>query len=187
MGALNGNAAYWGAIGDPRYATGVNPDENLDDLRIWQQATGFDLVGRVLDIGCGTGRLARACEDYVGVDITPSFVDYCVAKGLDARLISGADDLPDERFDTITMLSVLTHIATDERHAYLDAIAARLDGECLIDILPGDQDQGNVQAWYVPPAVFEAELAERGFRIISVFDWTAGGRVLHRYYRIARG
>ena len=176
------DATYWAALGDPWRATGAAGWEDLGDVRQWLAGTGFTLDGRVLDIGCGTGRLSALCTDYTGVDITPPFVEYARSQGLNASVISGPGDLPGGLFDRVCLLSVFTHIPRDERVAYLASIRPRLTGEALIDILPGP-DGGGVGAMYSDPDTFESDLAAAGFSIISSFDWDARS-AHHRYYRI---
>lgn len=89
----------------------------------------------LLDVGCGSGRLAHALRNeerisYFGVDVVPDLLDY--AREMSAR--------PDWRFETVTSLqlpcpdawadvvvfmSVLTHLKPSECRAYL-AEAARV-------------------------------------------------------------
>jgi SAM-dependent methyltransferase len=66
--------------------------------------------GRVLDIGCGAGRvclhLQERGQDVVGIDISPGAVEVCRRRGVrDARLVS-IDDVDESlgAFDTIVML-----------------------------------------------------------------------------------
>src|SRR5688572_26039297 len=47
------------------------------------------LSGRVLDIGCGTGRWQRYCSAYIGFDINPSAVEFCHRRGVAAHVIRG--------------------------------------------------------------------------------------------------
>lgn len=178
---VNPNATHW-EHKDPWGGTGGRRDNA--DFHAWSDGTGFILTGRVLDIGCGTGRFAALCNDWIGVDITPSYVAYARAQGLDARLTVTPDDMPDGPFDRIIMASVLTHMGHADRLAYLPEIRRRLDGEALLDILPGAHDAGNVGAWYCDPATFAADLRTAGFTVIATLDWTAHDRHLHRYYRV---
>jgi cyclopropane fatty-acyl-phospholipid synthase-like methyltransferase len=66
--------------------------------------------GRVLDIGCGAGRvclhLQERGHEVVGVDLSPGAVEVCRRRGVrDVRLV-GVDDVDESlgRFDTIVML-----------------------------------------------------------------------------------
>src|SRR4051794_40230296 len=73
--ALSADAANY--LEEPR-----GPDRKAIDV----------LKGRVLDVGCGGGRIAlhlqkHGCE-VVGIDISPLAVDVCTRRGVkDARLI----------------------------------------------------------------------------------------------------
>jgi SAM-dependent methyltransferase len=66
--------------------------------------------GRVLDVGCGAGRvclhLQERGQDVVGIDISPGAIEVCRRRGVrDARLVS-IDDVDESlgAFDTIVML-----------------------------------------------------------------------------------
>lgn len=100
-----------------------------------------DLTGvrRVLDVGCGPGTNAPqfAGSDYVGVDISPEYVDY-------ARRAHGgrfevadvrSDPLPDGRFDFILVNSLLHHIATPDARRFLVTLSGRLDEDGHVHIL----------------------------------------------------
>ena len=75
------------------------------DLEALQRATG-----RVLDIGCGPGRIAlhfqKQGHDVVGVDVSPLAIEVCRRRGVaDARLLSiDQIDRTLGEFDTIVMM-----------------------------------------------------------------------------------
>lgn len=178
---VNPNARHWDGQ-EPWGSTGGRRDNS--DFAAWSEGTGFVLKGRVLDIGCGTGRMASLCDDYTGVDITPSFVAYCQQQGLNVHLIESPTDLPVGPFDRILMASVMTHMPHAERLAYLPEIRSRLDGEALIDILPGIHDAGNVGGWYCDPKTFRADVKAAGFRVVKTLRWTAHDAHEHLYFRV---
>lgn len=64
---------------------------------------------RILDVGCGTGTLlAKAPERFVGVDLNPENVDFCLSRGLTAQLGDAAVlQFPDESFDAATCSHVM--------------------------------------------------------------------------------
>ena len=68
---------------------------------------------RLLDIGCGTGWLARHFGDYTGVDGSPSAVEQAARHGRDVRLADVADPLPfpDASFDAVVLKDLLEHVA----------------------------------------------------------------------------
>jgi 2-polyprenyl-3-methyl-5-hydroxy-6-metoxy-1,4-benzoquinol methylase len=79
--------------------------------------------GRILDIGCGTGKMLRALSNAgftrcQGVDIAKEAVAICRKKGLNVKLIDSIVSLAVEkktnRFDLILMSHVLEHIAREE-------------------------------------------------------------------------
>lgn len=65
--------------------------------------------GRVLDIGCGIGRVALHLQNLgfsvVGIDIAPGAIEGCKKSGLKEAYIMSADKLefPDAEFDTIIL------------------------------------------------------------------------------------
>jgi len=127
--------------------------ESLDDYHFtsgWMTAALQLLVGlragqRLLDIGCGSGRLARGLQGwfgtgYVGVDIMPELIDYCrkAYPELTFELLDLESDLynpgsshrpdtvrldhPDASFDCVTLFSVLTHVTTEVTRSYFREI-----------------------------------------------------------------
>lgn len=137
----------------------------------------------VLDVGCGTGRLARLCEGYHGVDITPAAVEYCTNRSISASLMEGPSDLPSGPFQWITCISVFTHINQGDRLAFLMRFA-QLAPNVLVDIIPGDGG-GNVELWTATPASFESDAVRAGFTIAGVYTH-AWDMNTHQYYRLRR-
>jgi len=178
---------------------------------ILELANVFELdfpLPNVLDVGCGTGRLARFCAGYLGVDIAPSAIGWCKAHGITAEVIDGPFDLPQtfhdlERcsdcqrldfvqqmaqsrppFEWVVCLSVFTHVDRDERCAYLAAFAARAP-HLLVDIIPGD-GSGNVALWTAQPAEFERDLVDAGFDVQGTYERLCPSGPTHRYYLARR-
>lgn len=180
---MNPYASYW-QTGQVPHQTGAEGLEDLRDFDEWCAGTGFSLTGRVLDIGCGTGRLSQRCTDYIGVDVAGSQVDYARrVYHANAQITETPDDLPEGPFDRVCVLSVFTHIAREDRQAYLAAIRQRLDGEALIDILPGTEG-GGIGAWYADLDGFRDDLADASLQIVSEFEWIAKDQTHHRYFRL---
>lgn len=69
------------------------------------------LKGHTLDIGCGIGDMLLYRKNTIGVDINPHTVEFCNARGADARLMTGSTlpFLPNE-FSSVLMDNVLEHI-----------------------------------------------------------------------------
>lgn len=181
------HTGYWNrGVRNVPDMTGAKHLLDARDLRRVLTALGVDvpLQGRVLDVGCGTGRLAQLCAgEYVGVDIAPDAVDYCKNLGLDATVISG----PTFWFpavDLIACISVFTHMAREERRAYLETFA-EIAPRAVVDIIPGD-GSGDVARWTADPALFVLDVVAAGFSVSRVTDaqWDV---TTHRYYLIERG
>lgn len=173
---------YWQDLaerdGVPR-AIGLRSADELDDLHVHLRH-GWSFSGRLLDVGCGIGRVSSLASDYVGVDIAPAMVAHCQERGLDARLIDGPGDLPQGPFDRTVMLSVMTHMGRAARQEYLAALRPRT-GALLVDILPGTETDGIAIA-YADPESFEDDLAAVGFTVVATWDISAKDGAPHRYY-----
>jgi SAM-dependent methyltransferase len=142
--------------------------------------------GSVLDIGCGSGRMAAHCAGaYVGLDISPDCVEYCRRSGLEAHLI-GQDDIAairTGRFDWLFCFSVFTHMGREERLLYLRELP-RLGSQLVADIIPGT-GAGDVALWTADEAEFRRDAETQGWDILAstdrqppTGDWT------HRYFRM---
>lgn len=198
---MNPNADYWNqGINNVPAMTGAATLMDGADIKEHAERLGFSLpLGLVLDVGCGTGRLAPFCLKYEGVDIAADAVAYAQAQGVHAHLISGPVDLPHAQkygvdpgcelvYSWVLCLSVFTHIDRAERLAYLQAFADRVDvedGRLLVDIIPGSGD-GDVALWSADPAQFEADLAAAGWHVVATYDRVCPSGPTHRYYRCAR-
>ena len=90
---------------------------------------GLEKNHYVIDVGCGSGRLAKPLSEYLtgkylGIDVVPQLIDY-------ARKLVGRPDwrfepaqgltIPeaDEKADMICFFSVLTHLLHEESFVYL--------------------------------------------------------------------
>jgi SAM-dependent methyltransferase len=75
-------------------------------------------AGRVLDVGCGTGRFLNSLPpgyERVGVDVSDAMLDRAREKGIEVALASGGE-LPfeDDSFDLVTTFAVLHHLIDRE-------------------------------------------------------------------------
>lgn len=186
---MHPSAAYWDkGIRNVPDMTGARLVLDGRDMREVMTRLGIDIpVGSLLDYGCGTGRLAQLAQSYMGLDIAPSAIDYCLSKGLSARLIEGPGDIPALTYDLIACISVCTHIDADERAQLLWAFGERCR-HLLVDIIPGDGG-GDIALWTADTAQFEELLTDCGWTVEgwTEYPWDASLQLtLHRYYRCSR-
>ena len=127
---------------------------------------GLTESSRILDIGCGVGRLAigllarqAAFHAYVGVDVSQIRVDWCVKDlaATDDRLSfhfidmpnarynprgqSGLDlSFPAESFEIVYLYSIFSHLIETDVKNYLDLISAVLtsQGVCFTTMFVAD-------------------------------------------------
>ncbi|MGW0519920.1 methyltransferase domain-containing protein [Crossiella sp. NPDC003009] len=119
---------YWAVLSDPeRRHNQWDHDEfmatgrrHVEAVSGWLAGLDLELGGRVLDFGCGLGRLSNALAEtgcqVVGVDIAPSMVEQAKAMSrfpertefvaYDGRALP----FPDASFDGVLSLIVLQHI-----------------------------------------------------------------------------
>jgi 2-polyprenyl-3-methyl-5-hydroxy-6-metoxy-1,4-benzoquinol methylase len=103
---------------------------------------------RLLDIGIGRGEMLSCMKDwgyenYLGIDISPSTVDFCKSLNLPCELVEDSTAYlaanPDS-FDVISLLDVLEHISKKEVIAFVKALRSALKpGGVLIIQVPNLQ------------------------------------------------
>ncbi|HEY3789435.1 MAG TPA: class I SAM-dependent methyltransferase, partial [Urbifossiella sp.] len=153
---------------------------------------GLTPDSRLLDVGCGTGQIAMALEDYLsdrgaffGTDIGREAIDYCrghfrrpnfhFAVGELTRLPFPTSAGP---FDMAIFFSVFTHTHTDET-ALLLAETARLlgpKGIVIADVIVSDyvaRGAGHRGQMWVNRAHFDQIAEATGFRckLMGKFPW----------------
>lgn len=110
----------------------------------------FRTAGKILDFGCGCGRLARHLPTYsdaalYGADYNAMLVDWC-REHLPGRYIQNELtpplELPDASLDIIYSLSVFTHLRLETQRAWLAEFARMLapGGFCLITFHDEDHE-----------------------------------------------
>ena len=190
----NIHMSYWDqGIGEVERMTGLGrlPSPTIlagDDIRNVCLMLGINLpVASLLDLGCGTGRLAPLAVDWTGVEISPSAVAYCQARHLPVSLIDGPTGLagfPADRFDWVWACSVFTHIDRDEQQRYL-AECVRVAPQILVDILV-DEPGRSCARWGSDPHVFRTDLEALGYVVSShthdVVDGHGPTAPKHRYF-----
>jgi methionine biosynthesis protein MetW len=148
---------------------------------------------RVLDLGCGDGRLLAHLADTravdgLGVEIDPDRITACIRRGVsvvEQDLDQGLDNFPSRGFDTVIMSQALQAMRHPDR--VLDAML-RIGRECIITFpnfghwrcrtqlgLRGRMPVSRALPyyWYDTPNIhlctvadFEALCRERGIRIL---------------------
>jgi SAM-dependent methyltransferase len=120
-----------------------------------QLAAAGDLVGRVLDVGCGTGEHALLAaslgHEAVGVDLSARAIEMATTKAtervLDVRfVVADALRLVDlgEQFDTVLDCGLLHVLGDSDRERYVGSLAdvvrpgGRVHLLCFSDGQPGD-------------------------------------------------
>jgi SAM-dependent methyltransferase len=173
-------ATFWDVpIDEVPQKTGAATVMHLGDIRDVLTNFGLDLSElTVVDVGCGTGRLAQACGDYYGYDIAPGMVAYAQRVGVRAAPIDELAICPTA--DIVCCLSVFTHISRADRQTYLERFA-EIAPLVLVDILPGEEG-GYPGVWFADPDDFEADLVTHGFGDFESYSRTSPDGAGHRYY-----
>lgn len=109
-------------------------------LEPFKQHCDLTSVHRVLDVGCGPGTNAAlfAEVNYVGIDISPAYVEYARKRYGDRFYAADVrhDPLPDgEPFDCVLVNSLLHHIETAGVRPILGRLAERVTPDGHIHIL----------------------------------------------------
>ncbi|MEX1288640.1 MAG: class I SAM-dependent methyltransferase [Acidimicrobiia bacterium] len=108
----------------------------------WRDAAKADLVrrlgpgARLLELGAGVGYTSRWFADrgldVLATDLSPVHVEYCRAKGLEARVADMLDlDFADGCFDAVWAASCLMHVPSDRLSGMLGSIARILTPDGL--------------------------------------------------------
>lgn len=159
---------------DPRIAA------QYDVENVWAEDDDFflglvtDRPGcRVLDVGCGTGRLttaiARGGHAVVGVDPNPSFLALARAKPGGDRVswIRGtAADVPEASFDVALMTSHVAQVFLDDS-AWADVLASIHRALVPGGLLAFDTRDPAARAWESWPAEIHAVLPDGSVLDIS--------------------
>lgn len=126
---------------------------------------------KVVDVGCGSGRLAvqlarHEAMGYLGTDVVPAMLDYARQRAgrPDFRFIHVdriAIPAPDESADIVAFFSVLTHLLHEESYLYLQEAhrVLRPGGKAVFSFVEHDTPMGAV--------VFEANLDWVRKRIVA--------------------
>jgi len=123
--------------------------------------------GRVLELGCGTGRLAASIPpdtwtDFTGMDLATSAINRARARALPRATFVEADfekELPNGPFDLIISDESLYYVATNRRSDFVARLEQRLapDGALLVTVANPRRCQGLIRM-----LVQRLHLVERG-------------------------
>lgn len=109
-------------------------------LRHLAELAGRTARPRLLDAGCGTGKLLAACTRHqaVGIELAPEAFPFLRQRGL-ANLVRGTIcrlPFPDDSFDAVVSLDVLYHIAAPGDLMALRELArvVRPGGQVLLNL-----------------------------------------------------
>lgn len=152
----------------------------------------FRAAQRILDFGCGAGRVIRHLPgltgaELYGVDYQDELVDWC------ARHLAGAFsrnnllpplDFPDGHFDIVYLLSVFTHLRSDTQRVWLDELARviRPGGLALVsfheETQPGFPDTERARAAIRATGVYVHNDRVEGSNLIAAFQTRAQAAAL---------
>lgn len=161
------DAAMSAAVGGDYLAVG-----KLEHALLVQH--GLKPEHRVIDVGCGSGRLAsrlagQHAGEYIGIDVVPELLDFAREKcGRPDWRFYEAPGLtipePDGCADFVCFFSVVTHLLHDESYKYLKE-AGRV-------LKPGGRIVFSFLEFHIPShwAIFEGVLADdRPERVLNQF------------------
>lgn len=179
--------AFWEVPADQAPGKTGGSWDDLSDLE--EILSGLNVLpyGRVLDVGCGTGRLSQLVKHgyYFGVDIAQGMIDFARSKHVNAARIDGPEDIhlgdPLLKFSWVMCLSVFTHLPREERRRYL-ARFREIGLRLVVDVLVGEEG-GSIDAWYADGHDFRDDLEEAGWRVIRDFRRQAASGYIHTYFR----
>jgi SAM-dependent methyltransferase len=118
----------------------------------------------ILELGCGTGQLARYLVDLdfdvTAIDLSPANIEETRARGVPALVADFASlPFPDDSFDAALAVNSLIHVPPDELSTVFIEIARvlRPDARFLMVVWGGITEEGFVDSeWLDPPRYFSS-------------------------------
>jgi SAM-dependent methyltransferase len=141
-------------MGDAEYAErlvslqGARWKQLLDVQRPYRKVLDKYCAGRVLEIGCGTGRNLRNLQGRgVGIDVNEDAVQICHDQGLTAytphTFAGSADDLPGT-YDALLLSHLLEHVTVEMGDALIrDHLRYLKPGGTVLTICPQERGFGS--------------------------------------------
>lgn len=190
------DAARTDAFGNIMTVPGMTPEEFWESGE--REIAALDVSGeRVLDFGCGVGRLTRPLADHfteaVGVDISREMIR--LAESFDERplyYVSLISHLPfsDDSFDLVYSSIVLQHMPPELQRRYVREFLRILspEGAALFQLPEGPTDEAGALSMYgTDRSVVEGWIAEAGGTLQDVATNNAAGQGFTSYvYRVAK-
>lgn len=193
-GPFDYRAAYRGVDLDRDYWSIVGPSTEEEFVRLGQGKRkmlidlGLRPDSRVLDVGCGTGQVAAALEDYLspegsylGTDIAPEAVAFCKKKFRRPNFRFLGNEMTQvpveqDRFDYVYFGSVFTHLYPHEIGAMLREVHRLLEagGRVIADAFLADiprGSRGDRARTVIDEALLLKTFAAAGFSHQVVNDW----------------
>lgn len=167
--------------------------------RVERESRRLNRPLRILDAGCGTGRLCELMSAYgqvEGIDASENAIRYCVKRGVNAKLADLNELAPEDgAYDVITSIDVLYHAGIRDDVAVLKNLHSALrPGGILIlnlvafEFLRSSHDAAvHTRERYTLP-ILRHRLAASGFteifasyRVSIIFPLIAIYRLLQRF------
>ena len=139
---------FWDkAAKDPQVRDKYIVDKNLKDADFIKFVKPY-LHGKVLEIGCGIGRLAELYD--CGIDISQNMLDQA-PKDKEHKLCDGTSiPYPDESFDSVFCVQVFQHVPDTRPYISEAWRVLRPNGTFLFQYIHGWYQEGELSYRHIP-------------------------------------